>query len=179
MPVLTAPIAGILSDRIGARRIVAFGLLLQTIGIAWLAAVSAVNVPYSHLVPAFVLAGAGMGLFFAPIARMTIDFAPTSLQDLTDPDSREEVAPEDMPVKTRQQPGYEPVGIRADSWMFTPALISGGFYDSNVFSSNTIKKSDLAAVVEPTLTVFMGAILGWLILSMLGPLYDTISKLKI
>jgi type IV pilus assembly protein PilC len=37
----------------------------------------------------------------------------------------------------------------------------------------------LQAVVEPTLTVFMGAILGWLILSMLGPLYDTISKLKI
>jgi hypothetical protein len=25
----------------------------------------------------------------------------------------------------------------------------------------------------------MGSILGWLILSMLGPLYDTISKLKI
>ena len=41
MPVLTAPIAGILSDRLGARRIVAFGLLLQTIGIAWLAAVIA------------------------------------------------------------------------------------------------------------------------------------------
>ncbi len=80
MPVLTAPIAGILSDRVGARRIVAFGLLLQTIGVAWLAAVSSVHVPYSHLVPAFVFAGAGMGLFFAPIARMTIDFAPTSLQ---------------------------------------------------------------------------------------------------
>ena len=27
-----------------------------------------------------MLAGAGMGLFFAPIARMTIDFAPTALQ---------------------------------------------------------------------------------------------------
>ena len=30
--------------------------------------------------PAFVLAGAGMGLFFAPIARLTIDFAPVALQ---------------------------------------------------------------------------------------------------
>ena len=78
-------------------------------------------------------------------------FESTSLPDLTDPDSREEVAPEDMPVKTRQQPGYEPVGIRADSWMFTPALIAGGFYDSNVFSSNTVKRSDLAAVFEPSL----------------------------
>ena len=79
MPVLTAPIAGLLSDRIGARRIVAFGLALQAAGIAWLAVVSSPEVPYGKLVPAFVLAGAGMGLFFAPIARMTIDFAPAAL----------------------------------------------------------------------------------------------------
>jgi hypothetical protein len=71
--------------------------------------------------------------------------------NLTDPDSREEVAPEDTPVKDRQQPGYEPAGIRAGSWMFSPALISGGFYDSNVFSSNTNKRSDIAAVFEPSL----------------------------
>src|ERR1700730_10839355 len=58
-------------------------------------------------------------------------FEPSSLPSLTDPDSREEVPPEDTPVKNRQQPGYEPVGIRAGSWMFSPALISGGFYDSN------------------------------------------------
>jgi hypothetical protein len=78
-------------------------------------------------------------------------FEPSSRPDLTDPDSREEVPPEDTPVKTRQQPGYEPVGIRAGSWMFSPALISGGFYDSNVFSSNTMKRSDIAAVIEPSL----------------------------
>ena len=72
---------GLLSDRIGARRIVALGLLLQTAGIAWLGRDRpSADVPYPHLVPAFVLAGAGMGLFFAPIARLTIDFAPTALQ---------------------------------------------------------------------------------------------------
>lgn len=78
-------------------------------------------------------------------------FEPSTLPDMTDPDSREEIPPEDMPVKQRQQPGYEPVGIRAGSWMFNPSLISGGFYDSNVFSSNTEKRSDVAAVFEPTL----------------------------
>ncbi|MBA2401294.1 MAG: outer membrane beta-barrel protein [Bradyrhizobium sp.] len=78
-------------------------------------------------------------------------FEPSSLPDLTDPDNREEVPPEDMPVKKRQQPGYEPVGIRAGSWMFNPALISGGFYDSNVFSSGTTKRADAAAVFEPAL----------------------------
>ncbi len=80
MPVLTAPLAGLFSDRLGARRIVALGLILQTAGIAWLAAVVRVDLPYGQMVPAFVLAGAGMGLFFAPIARLTIDFAPTALQ---------------------------------------------------------------------------------------------------
>jgi EmrB/QacA subfamily drug resistance transporter len=80
MPVLTAPLAGIFSDRLGARRIVALGLILQTAGIAWLAAVVRVDLPYAQMVPAFVLAGAGMGLFFAPIARLVIDFAPTALQ---------------------------------------------------------------------------------------------------
>ena len=79
-PGLAAPLAGILSDRLGARRIVAFGLLLQTIGIAWLAAVVRPDLPYPQMIPAFVLAGVGMGFFFAPIARMTIDFAPTEMQ---------------------------------------------------------------------------------------------------
>lgn len=78
-------------------------------------------------------------------------FDPTPLPLLTDPESREPVAPEDTPVKTRQQPGYEQVGIRDGSWMFLPSFMTGAFYDSNIFSSNVMKRSDLAAVVEPTL----------------------------
>jgi predicted MFS family arabinose efflux permease len=80
MPVIAAPLAGILSDRLGARRIVALGLALQTAGIAWLAVVASPTLAYTHLIPAFVLAGIGMGFFFAPIARLTIDFAPGELQ---------------------------------------------------------------------------------------------------
>jgi hypothetical protein len=78
-------------------------------------------------------------------------FEPSALPELTDRDNREEVAPEDMPVKKRQQPGYEPVGIRSGSWMFNPSLISGALYDSNVFASNTQKRGDVAAVIEPSL----------------------------
>ncbi|HOL65515.1 MAG TPA: type II secretion system F family protein, partial [Accumulibacter sp.] len=33
-------------------------------------------------------------------------------------------------------------------------------------------------LVEPVLTVVMGAILGWIMLSVLGPVYDVISKIK-
>ena len=78
-------------------------------------------------------------------------FESSPLPNLSDQDAREQVLPEDTPVKNRQQPGYEPVGIRSGSWLFSPALISGGFFDSNVFSSNTNKRSDIAAVFEPSL----------------------------
>jgi hypothetical protein len=78
-------------------------------------------------------------------------FYPSTLPVLADPDSSEQVPIEDTPVRYRQQPGYEAIGIRAGSWMFSPSLIAGSFYDSNVFSSNTLKRSDIAAVFEPTL----------------------------
>ena len=34
------------------------------------------------------------------------------------------------------------------------------------------------AMIEPLLTVVLGAILGWVMLSVLGPVYDAISKMK-
>jgi type IV pilus assembly protein PilC len=36
----------------------------------------------------------------------------------------------------------------------------------------------LQAMIEPALTVLLGAILGWVMLSVLGPVYDAISKMK-
>jgi len=35
------------------------------------------------------------------------------------------------------------------------------------------------AMIEPAMTMIVGVILGWVMLSVLGPIYDTISKLKI
>ena len=90
------------------------------------------------------------GEFASPWNALRV-FEPSSLPDRTDPDNREEIPPEDMPVKKRQQPGYEPIGIRAGSWMFNPSLMAGTFYDSNVFASNTAQRSDIAAVVQPSL----------------------------
>ena len=34
-------------------------------------------------------------------------------------------------------------------------------------------------LIEPALTVFLGALLGWVMLSVLGPIYDVISKVKV
>jgi EmrB/QacA subfamily drug resistance transporter len=69
MPIFVAPVAGLLSDRIGPRPLMAAGLALQASGLAWLAAVTEPTVAYGTLVPGFVAAGTGMALVFAPAAN--------------------------------------------------------------------------------------------------------------
>ncbi|HEV2592283.1 MAG TPA: DHA2 family efflux MFS transporter permease subunit [Gaiellaceae bacterium] len=72
MPMVVAPIAGALSDRIPASRIIGTGLALQAIGLGWMAAVSSPTMPYSSLVIPFAISGMGMGMFFAPIANVIL-----------------------------------------------------------------------------------------------------------
>jgi EmrB/QacA subfamily drug resistance transporter len=72
MPIFVAPIAGALSDRIGGRPLMAVGLAMQAIGLGWLATISSPTVPYGDLVPAFVVSGIGMALFFAPVANVVL-----------------------------------------------------------------------------------------------------------
>ncbi len=73
MPMLVAPIAGLLSDRIGSRPLMATGLALQAIAIGWLASVSTPSVPYAELIVPFSMAGVGMALVFAPAANAVLN----------------------------------------------------------------------------------------------------------
>ena len=72
MPVFIAPVAGALSDRIGGRSLLVTGLALQAIGLGWLAMVISPTVSYLTLVPAFIVSGVGMSLFFAPVANVVL-----------------------------------------------------------------------------------------------------------
>jgi EmrB/QacA subfamily drug resistance transporter len=72
MPIFIAPIAGALSDRIGGNRLMTVGLTLQAAGLAWIAAVQTPTVSYASLVAPFILSGAGMALFFAPVANLVL-----------------------------------------------------------------------------------------------------------
>ncbi len=78
-------------------------------------------------------------------------FDPSPLPDLTNPDLRPVIAPEDLPVRQRVQPGYEPIGIRAGSWMFNPLITGGVMFDSNVFAAPSGAQSDLAAIAQATM----------------------------
>jgi EmrB/QacA subfamily drug resistance transporter len=72
MPIVVSPLAGVLADRIGGRTVVLTGLVLQATGLLWLAQVSSPTVAYADLVPAFVVSGIGMAMFFAPVATMVL-----------------------------------------------------------------------------------------------------------
>ncbi|GAA0607998.1 MFS transporter [Kribbella sandramycini] len=75
-PMVVAPIAGLLVDRVGPRLLVVTGQVLLLIGLAWIALVTTADVAYREYVVAFVLAGIGMGLTFAPLASVVMGEMP-------------------------------------------------------------------------------------------------------
>jgi EmrB/QacA subfamily drug resistance transporter len=61
-PLLVSPAAGALSDRIGRRPVMAAGMLLQGVGLGWVALLATTSVGYSHLVAPLVVAGVGISM---------------------------------------------------------------------------------------------------------------------
>ena len=72
MPMIVAPLAGLLSDRIGSRPLMAAGLALQAVALGWLALTLQPATPFGELVVPFALAGTGMALVFAPSANAVL-----------------------------------------------------------------------------------------------------------
>jgi hypothetical protein len=60
-PMVIAPLAGMLADRIGTRPLLATGLLLQAAGLAWVADVAGSS-GYAHFVLPLIIAGIGISM---------------------------------------------------------------------------------------------------------------------
>ena len=71
MPMIVAPIAGVLGQRYGTRPLMVAGLALQAVGLAWIAMVSAPDTPFVELIAPFAITGTGMSLIF-PTAAATV-----------------------------------------------------------------------------------------------------------
>ena len=80
MAMLLAPLVGVLAERWGGKPLVVAGLALQAAGLVWLAAITTPTTPYADLVPAFVVCGVGMALFFVPLASLVLGAVPRSLE---------------------------------------------------------------------------------------------------
>lgn len=71
-PMVVAPLAGLIAPRVGTRLLIIIGLSLQSFGVLWLAAFMSADVAYTVMLPAFIAAGIGMGLVFAPISTAVL-----------------------------------------------------------------------------------------------------------
>jgi predicted MFS family arabinose efflux permease len=80
MPMLLAPVVGILAQRWGGKPLVVLGLFLQAVSLTWLALLLTPTTPYSQMVPAFIIAGLGMTLFFVPVASLVLGSVPKELE---------------------------------------------------------------------------------------------------
>jgi EmrB/QacA subfamily drug resistance transporter len=78
MPMLVAPIAGVLSDKIGNKPFMVLGLLLQGIGLGWLSLVVEPEVGYGTLVLPLMVAGVGIAMCFPTTANAVVASVPPS-----------------------------------------------------------------------------------------------------
>jgi MFS family permease len=67
-----APVAGALADRIGERPFMAAGLLLQTVGMAWIGLIAAPSLAYPQLVAPLVIAGCGVSMALPAAQRSAV-----------------------------------------------------------------------------------------------------------
>ncbi|MEU8698782.1 DHA2 family efflux MFS transporter permease subunit [Streptomyces sp. NPDC048680] len=72
MPLLVAPIAGVLADRFGGRPVVVTGLALQAVGLGLFAMALAPDASYASQLPGLIVGGVGMALYFAPAASLVM-----------------------------------------------------------------------------------------------------------
>ena len=82
VPVLIAPIAGPVADRIGGKPLLTAGLVFQAAGLAWLGLAMSTTSSYSSALPGLILAGLGMALFFVPVSTVALGSVPTEAQGI-------------------------------------------------------------------------------------------------
>jgi EmrB/QacA subfamily drug resistance transporter len=79
-PLVVAPLAGMLADRVGTRPVMTAGMLLQAIGLGWFALQATAGATYGELVIPLIVAGVGIS--------MALPMVPTAIMN--------SVAPKDM-----------------------------------------------------------------------------------
>jgi len=77
-PVLVAPAAGALADRIGARPLLVTGLVMQAAGLAWVAGIAAVGAGYAQFVIPLIIAGVGISMTLPTVATAALGAVPAA-----------------------------------------------------------------------------------------------------
>jgi EmrB/QacA subfamily drug resistance transporter len=72
MPLVVAPLSGLVAPRVGTRQLIVTGLVLLAAGIGWLGVVLGGDPSYGVQLPGYVAAGLGMGLVFSPLSNAVL-----------------------------------------------------------------------------------------------------------
>jgi len=75
-PLLVAPLAGALFDRVGARRLAVPGLLMQGIGFAWIVSLAGGASGYGSYVLPFIIAGTGISMALPSVSAAGLNAVP-------------------------------------------------------------------------------------------------------
>jgi EmrB/QacA subfamily drug resistance transporter len=78
-PLIVAPIAGALSDRLGSRALVVPGLLLQAFGFAWIVKIASTSSDFTSFVAPFIIAGVGISMALPSVTAGGLNAAPPAL----------------------------------------------------------------------------------------------------
>jgi EmrB/QacA subfamily drug resistance transporter len=75
-PMIVSPIAGKLADRYGNRPFMVVGMLLQAVGLAWVAAIASARVGFGEMGLALGVAGVGIALVFPTVSTEVLGSVP-------------------------------------------------------------------------------------------------------
>jgi EmrB/QacA subfamily drug resistance transporter len=157
MPLVVSPIAGIYCDRVGARKLIGWGMALQATALAWIALILSPDLTFAQLLFPCLLGGVGMALVYPP----------TSAAMLASVDEADAGVASGAVNSLRELAGA--VGIAVLAWVFTtsggatgassyvsglaPALLVG----SGVLASGLLAVRRLPGAVRPVHLEPLGA----------------------
>jgi MFS family permease len=72
MPLIVAPLSGLVASRVGTRQLIVAGLVLLAAGVGYLGLILGGDPSYAQQLPGYVAAGVGMGLAFSPISNAVL-----------------------------------------------------------------------------------------------------------
>jgi len=142
MPMLVAPIAGALSDKLGNKPFMLLGMVLQAAGLGWLALVVETGVSYSTLVPPLIVAGIGIAMCFPTTANAVTASVPA----------------EDAGVAAGANTALRELGGVFGVAILAAAFAANGSYNSPASFIDGFKPAMLVAALVPLLGVVAAAL---------------------
>ncbi|WP_328411744.1 MFS transporter [Nocardia sp. NBC_00403] len=142
-PMVVAPLAGLIVDRVGARTLLATGQAALAVALAWMAAIATVDASYGSFIGPFLLGGIGMGLTFAPGATVVMASA----------------APEDRAMASGTNNTIREVGVAMGVAVLASVFASHGSY----LSPQSFVDGMVPAVWVGAGIVAVGAVVAWLL----------------